>query len=262
MAIEIETAATCKLRMSRGTNVLSSATGFMVSDGDAYYLVTALHNFTGRHFFTGACLDQDRLATPDCFELTCTVTRGEGQAKSWTVPKIELFDPETQQPFYYFDTTSNGADIAVVEIKPQQNDWQIVSLTDAPQHNWDVSCGGDAFALGYASALDVSGTCIWKKVSIASEPDLAVQNRKLTLIDGLTFSGMSGGPVFIKQSNGSVASGNWEQVTGTPIHILGVYGGRYETDAEKSGMLGYYWPMDAAWTLIKNKTQIGQIDCF
>ncbi len=67
-----------------------------------------------------------------------------------------------------------------------------------------VRCGDDAFVLGYPHFVDggASFLPIWKRASIASDPRIAQGpgHPPRVLVDTATRQGMSGGPVFVRQS--------------------------------------------------------------
>lgn len=136
----------------------------------------------------------------------------------------------------------------------------LVTVNDAEAKGWTTYAGLDVFALGYPSALDVNGTPVWKKLSIASEPSQKVNGKKATLTDGLTYSGMSGGPVIISQSQGFTDDKTYVIGKELAVRLVGVYGGRFDTDVDKSGTLGFYWPVDTVNAIIADRRQVGDID--
>lgn len=254
MPIALETAKTSQLRMSRNNIFLSVGTAFTVSMDNASYLVTALHNITGRDYFTNKCLNKN-LALPNIFKLLAW-THGEKNGKlflrEFEVPMFSSFGPN-----FFYDRSAKGADIAVF---PLPAELKISCFSMSAQFDWQATVGTDAVALGFPSAIDISHTCVWKRIMISSEPDIDVNGHNLTLTDGRTFSGMSGGPVLISQSSGTAGAGIRTVIGGNAVRLLGVYGGRYHTDKEKSDTLGFYWPIEVAVDLAKTKRQIGQID--
>jgi hypothetical protein len=101
----------------------------------------------------------------------------------------------------------------------------------------------DAFIIGYPFSepqpLDLP---IWKRGSIASEPDLNHGNLPRILVDTATRSGLSGSPV-VMQRVGYHASpdGNAaKSIFGRIRNFLGVYSGRIGLDEEKA-QLGVVW---------------------
>jgi len=255
--VQVLSLATCKLSLFRNETKLSTASGFITEDEKSWLLVTALHNFTGRDFFSGSCISP-KLATPNNFRATITVKR-EGDTIQKFDLKGNLFS--NGAPIFLYDWSDEGGDIAVIKMPKGGNTPTLVTINGVASQSWTVFAGLDVFALGYPSALDVNGTPIWKKVSIASEPSQRVNGKNATLTDGLTFSGMSGGPVLINQSQGFNDDKAYVIGKELAVRVIGVYGGRFDTDTEKSGTLGFYWPMEIVEAIVAEERQVGSIDC-
>lgn len=258
--IQIPSSSTGQLRLFRDETHISTGTAFALSTHNGKTtVVTCLHNLTGRNFFTGECLDKRNLATPNRFSLSIWLSN-DGETLHAYELKGALFN--NAAPLFFFDTSEQGADIAVFEVTADQFAPRVSSLGDIEQQDWSVFAGQDVFVLGYPSSLSLGQTPVWKKASIASEPSQKVDGRPLVLLDGLTFSGMSGGPVFIMQSQGFSDSGVYDIGPSMKLRILGVYGGRYSTDREKSGQLGYFWPIKKAVEIYDQKLKKGVVDTF
>jgi len=255
--IQIPSAATCMLTLYRNNEQLSTASGFLTEDENSWFLVTALHNFTGRDYFTKKCLSS-KLATPNKFQATLMIKEEGGALKRFII-RGDLFSDG--MPLFLYDWTEDGGDIAVIKMPKEQGQPSLVTMNGVASQSWTVFAGLDAVALGYPSALDVNGTPIWKKISIASEPSQKVNGNKATLTDGLTYKGMSGGPVIINQSQGYTDDKAYVIGKELLIRVIGVYGGRFYTDAEKSGTLGFYWPIATVNAIIADERQSGDIDC-
>lgn len=254
--VQVLSLATCKLSLFRDELQISTGSGFLTEDETSWFLVTALHNFTGRNFFSGKCLSP-QLATPNNFRATMNIEQKGGSLQRFEL-RGDLFS--NGAPIFLYDWTDEGGDIAVIRIPKELGQPDLVTINGVASQSWTVFAGLDVFALGYPSALDVNGTPIWKKVSIASEPSQKVNGKNATLTDGLTFSGMSGGPVVISQSQGFNDDKTYVLGKELAVRIVGVYGGRFDTDADRSGTLGFYWPMEIVEAIIAEERQVGKID--
>jgi len=96
----------------------------------------------------------------------------------------------------------------------------------------------DAFVVGYPfsdpSNLQLP---IWKRASVASEPDVDLEQLPKILIDTATRSGLSGSPVIMQRVGIHGASGG--KLTGSEIigrirNFIGVYSGRIGKDESKA----------------------------
>jgi hypothetical protein len=102
----------------------------------------------------------------------------------------------------------------------------------------------DAFVVGYPFS---EGTHlqlpIWKRASVASEPDVDLEQLPKLLIDTATRPGLSGSPVVMQRFGVHGASGG--KLTGAEIigrirNFIGVYSGRIGVDESKA-QLGVVW---------------------
>lgn len=253
--IQILSAATCKMTLYFDSQKISVGSGFFLMDSDNYFLVTALHNLSGRDYFSRKCLS-GKLAIPNKFSATVYIF-GLNQQLLMSEIRGELY--QDGRPNFLYDWSPNGGDVAVIKLSRTQNTPRIVTFCDNNSNTWLPFAGLDVVVLGYPSALDISGTPIWKRASIASEPSLRVNQHNITLLDGLTYKGMSGGPVIIYQSQGIAEERVYEIRTDMSVRLIGVYGGRYPVDEDKSGMLGFFWPMETVEKIIAENRRIGDL---
>ena len=163
------------------------------------------------------------------------------------------------KPIFLYDWSDEGGDVAIIKFPKDSACPHMITMQDSPSKAWSRFAGLDVFALGYPSSLDVNGTPIWKKVSIASEPSQKFNGRRAILLDGLTYKGMSGGPVLINQFQGLTDYKVYEIGKELFIRVIGVYGGRFDTDNEKSGTLGFYWPIETVNAIIDDERQNGDL---
>ena len=105
---------------------------------------------------------------------------------------------------------------------------------------WQPSVASDCFVTGFPEGLfGEMETPIWKRGSIATEPDFDHAGLPLVLIDSLTNPGLSGSPV-IAQSNEIFRNDVPDQTIGPWRSILGVYSGRIG-DVGLGLQLGRVW---------------------
>jgi hypothetical protein len=104
--------------------------------------------------------------------------------------------------------------------------------------------GFDVFVLGFPRGISGgSNFPIWKRGSIASEPDFDIDGLPKIFIDTATREGMSGSPVYAQQIGYWFSEGVTNQneaVIGEGKRFLGVYSGRVGDDSFKA-QLGIVW---------------------
>ena len=101
----------------------------------------------------------------------------------------------------------------------------------------------DCFVIGFPKRLAHQRILpIWKRASIATEPDIPHDDLPVFLIDTATREGMSGAPVVLRTSNYiSSKTGNMVMGVGAFSRFVGVYSGRFKGDDELEAQLGRVW---------------------
>lgn len=114
----------------------------------------------------------------------------------------------------------------------------------APGKLW-ISIGMEVFILGYPFGGAPPAFPIWKRGSIASEPDLVRLNKPYYLVDTASRPGMSGSPTILRSwSNHILESNLWVASTDKPIdRVIGVYSGRLDDD-QVGAQIGMVWHVD------------------
>ena|SRR6266851_1718428 len=113
-----------------------------------------------------------------------------------------------------------NVDIAVVPLPIDPND-PVVNLhpiNKLTTTDLGVFIGLDVFVLGYPFGLEPPGYPVWKRGSIASEPDLVRKTYDYLLVDTASRPGMSGGPVILSSlSNHIMEDGSNRPLDSTPL---------------------------------------------
>jgi hypothetical protein len=102
-------------------------------------------------------------------------------------------------------------------------------------------------------------TPIWKRGSVASEPDYNWRDKPAFLIDTATREGMSGSPVIARHSSvllttGSDGAVENDSVIGTMTKFAGIYSGRIGED-EMGVQLGLVWKPEVLKDIVSEKTR-------
>lgn len=236
--------------------VLSSGTGFLYECGDTRYLVTNWHNVTGRNPLTGACLSET-LAVPD---MISTMFRLKEQPASCHREEIRLYlDDQMRAPAWYeHPKYERAVDVVVIPVSDAlASAYQFFPINAIPfdtQYKEEVA--DDAFVIGYPfSDTTYLQLPIWKRASIASEPDVDIDQLPKLLIDTATRPGLSGSPVVMQRVGIHGMKG--EKVTGTEVigrirSFLGIYSGRVGID-ELKAQLGIVWKARVIAEIIEAK---------
>ncbi len=170
--------------------------------------------------------------------------------------KIEINDKlNINKISYKYKNKTRFYDIVAIELNDDfYGDSINVGVFPITPLRVDVSV--ECFVLGYPVGLDVGKTPVWKRASIASEPDWDFDNLPIFLIDSGTKQGMSGSPVVIFSGGGTYidANGNTVLGGGAIFKFLGVYSGRSERKKIGDCRLGNVWKEKAIIKLILSPT--------
>ncbi len=228
----------------KGDDELGTATGFFYQRRARDYLVTNWHVLSGRNARTG----QSMLASGAIPDKIQFLFRAKPLGSTWLSPPTPLVQTDEQQ-----GTTSSwfqhplGQEIDLASIRLL--DFPEVVLVSLPTENnapeaLTHEIGTDCYVVGFPlSHIRTRETVVWKRASIATEFDLDFNSTASFLIDATTSKGMSGSPVFLRQT-GQVhyAYGEVGFWTGGPAtEFVGVYSGRYLSSDGSELSLGHVW---------------------
>ena len=233
---------------------LADGTAFLWETGGCWYLVTNLHNLSGWDYLHNKAAS-DLGSIPTHVEISVGVFqphpvtfRSSLGRKGW---RIELY--ENDKPAWLVHPAhGTQVDVAVLKMcsTPTGNDLTVLGISafatqPVNKHDWvsfAPGAGDDAFVLGFPHAMNFHGLPIWKRASIATEPDFDLDKLPKLLIDTATRKGMSGSPVIAVRRGITMPTGllDNESVIGESVNFLGVYSGRIGDDP-MGVQLGVVW---------------------
>ena len=227
-------ASSLRIEVCANGQHLATATGFPISHGGRFYLVTNWHVMTGRDSETDQVLSPTG-AVPDELRIVHHASQGLG---NWDIRSEPLFEPNGGIRWLEH---SRGREIDVIVLPLSQMDSGVtvypfdISLADTdmiPDVAMPVAIIG--YPYGLVTGL---GWPIWKTGHIASDPDIDFDGRPAFLIDATTRGGMSGSPVVLRSTGGHRNKAGWVISMGTTTKWLGIYSGRIHGEAE----IGRVW---------------------
>lgn len=141
-----------------------------------------------------------------------------------------------------------GSDVVAIPL-PISGDDPIVNIypinTLKSEVDLAVEIGMDVFILGYPFGNDPPAFPVWKRGSIASEPDLTRIGRGFMLVDTASRPGMSGSPVIRRSYGFHLLSDGAHSIQSTPqSKFIGIYSGRLRTKNPMDAQLGMVWPIE------------------
>jgi len=236
--------STCPLKMIRVSDddeVVASgdATGFFWLHNSQWFIITNWHVVTGVNADSGKI---NNSFIPNRMEISLKLITSDNGTQSLVEPSelvVNLYEGE--KPLWKEHETGRNIDcVAIpVDLSAFANLANRALNTFKFQGDLAASIGIDCFIIGYPNNLEGRArTPIWKRASVATEPDLNHDDKPMLLVDTASRHGMSGSPVIIRQygiheNDGGGYFGNAE-------NFLGVYSGRLGAD-ELSVQLGRVW---------------------
>ena len=227
---------TVPLELLENGKPMGVATGFIWKHGQQHYLITNWHVITGRNTQTGKL---ELPARPDTFRALFNIRTGDfGKSEAF----IEVRD-NNGRPLWLVHPNGGRVDVVVlpinlsgptaaVDLSP------INSYTSKPLR---TQIGMEVFILGYPFGMDPPGFPVWKRGTIATEPDLVRMTAGYYLVDTASRPGMSGAPVILRSWSNDFVEGSVRAFADEPAsNLIGIYSGRLHAASDEA-QIGMVW---------------------
>ncbi len=239
ITIDEYSVATVPIRMLFQTTELASGTAFIWISGEQHFLVTNWHNVSGKDPRTGKHISKT-LAEPDRLVGLWNAASSLGVKFPY---EIRIRDDEGRPLWWVHPRYGNRVDVIALPISLVPGAFMYPINTMRHVNNMRAAVGHDVFVLGYPFGVGPGGLPIWKRGSIASEPEIIDSNDPYILIDTASRPGMSGSPVILRKWDGyGDINGTIHFGTGDATRLIGVYSGRLSTADPNDAQLGLTWP--------------------
>jgi hypothetical protein len=237
LSIDQYSVATVPIEMFFQNTSLSTATAFIWQQEQKHFLVTNWHNVSGKDPFTGKHLSKTA-AEPDCVKIWFN-----GKALGQKFFKFEPLRDTSDRPLWWVHP-QHGSKIDVVALPVDApDDAEMHPINRMPSDQLAILIGMDVFVLGYPFGIGMAGLPVWKRASIASEPQLVSTGPPFFLVDTASRPGMSGSPVVRRSwTTHTFESGDVHVGAPTATKFVGVYSGRLSTNDPLDAQLGVVWP--------------------
>lgn len=230
---------------------IGNATAFFYQLDGGTWLITNWHVVTGRDPSTRKILNQNvRAAIPDSLKLhyPVNVPREGVSFTGWASFVLSLYEDEDHDipKYVVHPLLRESVDIVAIQISGIEQTFVLpANASQFELENLQLRPTLDAFVLGYPLGMFGGANFpVWKRGSIASEPDFDINGLPYFLIDTSTREGMSGSPVYVQESGLWMPVGVTDpaqQRIGTGRTFAGIYSGRIGAKDEFKVQLGLVW---------------------
>jgi S1-C subfamily serine protease len=232
------TLATVPLEQYFGETRLGHGTGFMWKKEKQFYLVTNWHVLSMQDFFTRKNLHPGA-GRPNMLRALFNVQARTFDKQQWDI-KIRA---ENDKPLWLIHP-SRRVDVAVLPLtlNPEELIISLYPLNVLANARLRIEVGMEVFVIGYPFGIKPPAFPVWKRGSIASEPQLARLTTDYMLVDTASRPGMSGAPVIRRSWSNHMIEPGFVSVVDTPVNrFIGVYSGRLPTDHPYEAQIGLVW---------------------
>ncbi len=231
-----------RLNVLETQTTLATATGFLYKSGGSYFLITNWHNLTGVNPETRKRLGLFA-TSPTSIELPLL-----DQTKpyiKWKRVFASLYDSAQRPKWLIHPIHKEVVDVVALELGTADKGSPIKALNECDFDDIKPRVADEVFILGFPHSLNSGGNFpLWKRGSIASEPDVDLDKLPKMLVDTASRPGMSGSPVIYRRQgiHGLVkGAATDETLIGEIQNFCGVYSGRINTKTELDSRLGVVW---------------------
>jgi Trypsin-like peptidase domain len=206
-----------------------------------HYLITNWHVVTGRNAETGAYI-KSHAGRPNKIR---ALFNFRDQIFEKQPIDITIRDEDDRPLWFVHPSRGWGVDVVAIPLPYTGSeptfDMHPINSLSAPGLSIKISF--DVFVLGYPFGVEPPGYPVWKRGSIASEPELVRLGPPYLLIDTASRPGMSGAPVIRRSWSDHMVEGSYSAMNHmVATKFVGVYSGRRQTKDPSDAQLGIVWP--------------------
>lgn len=237
-AIDQYSTAAIPIEMFFNETYLSLGTAFAWFHDQRFFLITNWHNVSGIDPSTGKHLSKT-VAEPNKLRVWFNQ---KGQLGNKVTKFVSTRNSQGKPLWFVHPKHGNKIDVVALPLESYP-DVEMYSINDMPNDNLLLQVGMDVYVLGFPFGIGPGGFPIWKRGSIASEPELSPIVQLNLFVDTASRPGMSGSPV-IRRTWGShmMADGSISIGQGSATKFVGVYSGRIASQDPLDAQLGLTWP--------------------
>lgn len=210
------------------SQLLGSATGFIIKSKTQNYLITNWHVVSNKDPNTRKWIDPNVQISPNKIK----ILHNSNILGNYSVKEEELIAKNGTKLFSEFNIGNNVVDVVAIPIKDTISNVKLYPVNYNKTSDSIIVMPTDrVFILGFPKGVKSAPAFpIWKSGLIASEPDIDQEGKPIIWIDILGYGGMSGSPVYLITDKLQYKNGSSSQLLGgTETIFMGVFShGRFD----------------------------------
>lgn len=220
---------------------LAKATGFLYKHKGVYWLITNLHNLTGVNIETRRRISSYASSPTEIIIPLLLSTNGR---LVWENAIYPLYTGSNTPTWSIHPEFGTSVDVGAIPLNVSGKTEALEAINDSGLQTsaMRIRVADDAFIVGYPQGINTSTNVpIWKRGTIASEPDIDIDDLPKIYVDTASREGMSGSPVIFRRF-GLNNTGSHDYT------LLGIYSGRRISPGKTEGedtkldsQLGVIW---------------------
>lgn len=242
---------TIPITLAFNQTILAKATAFIYQFQSKFYLITNWHNVTGLNPFTKMPLGANA-GIPNIlhFELQSN----KSSVLEWMPFSVDLYNDNCAD-WLIHPVHKENVDVVAIELEVPENFMGFIRPINTVNFDtFKLEVADDVFILGYPFSLNGGGRFpIWKRGSIATEPEIDYDGLPKIFVDTATRSGMSGSPVIFRRQGIHTANNDGKLTLDTVIGriqgFVGIYSGRIGK-SDLDAQLGIVWKKEVIEEII------------
>jgi Trypsin-like peptidase domain len=237
--IDLLSLTTVPIQPFSSDRMFPHATSFVWERARRRFLITNWHVVSARNAETGENLCQG--ARPNMLKAHFNPRSFEFRKEVLDIP-IRGSDDE---PLWLVHPThsSKRKDVVAIPLDALDSNQRVGlhAVNQFANANLQIQIGMEVFILGYPFEVTPPAYPVWKRGSIASEPELVRLTGDYYLVDTASRPGMSGAPVVLRSWHNHMVTPGVTAVTDTPLNrFIGIYSGRRSTKVDEA-QIGMVW---------------------
>lgn len=227
---------------------LSNATCFFTRQNKKLYLVTNWHVVSGKDADTLELLDKKHAAIPNKLRvyLPQRSVGDQVQFEDNDYVEIPLYDEDGFRLWYEKSQNGRMIDVVMIPVEEDGNHlyMPIEDAEDPFNKDTKIEIASEIYIIGFPFGRLGGLIPIWKRASVATEPELNIDEMPYIFADTATREGMSGSPViFYKERGITILDEAAGQASRYKTKFIGVYSGRIGVNGDtlNNAQLGRVW---------------------